>query len=146
MKKTDIRNYGVLALVMFAAVNGCDRGPVSFVPVKGKITYADGTLIPGSSVVVRFIPIEPKALGKDVAGAATGYASARDGTFPGVTTWTPLDGVVPGWYKVVVIADASGSSSSRRVPAQYQRASTTPLKVEVTASNRFFPLQIEKPQ
>jgi hypothetical protein len=139
-------NYAALALATFTVVAGCGGEPFSFVPVSGKVTYSDGSPIPGGPVVVRFVPIEPKRSGKDVAGAATGYVTGKDGAFPGVSTRTPLDGVVPGWYKVMVIGDPSGRASFQTVPAQYTSASTTPLKVEVTASNRYFLLKVEKPQ
>ena len=141
---------GALAIGALAVL-GCGGGePFSFVPVTGKITYTDGSLIPGDQIVVRFVATEAKTAGKDVAGSATGYLEPKDGTFPGVTTHTYLDGVVPGRYKVTVFAVKNGPQGqvpTAAVPQRYQNAATTPLEVEVTRSQRDFPdLKVEKPR
>jgi len=140
---------GTLALAALAALGGCGSEPFSFIPVSGKITYADGSLIPGDRIIVRLVPVQAQTVGKDTAGNATGYVDPKDGTFPGVTTHKYLDGVVPGRYKVVIMATAVGPQGERptgAVPQAYQNAGTTPLEVEVTSSNRYFEWTIEKPR
>ena len=139
---------GTLILEVLAILGGCSDEPFSFVRVSGKITYADGSLIPGERIVVQFIPIEAKTSGKRVAGGATGYLNPQDGTFSSLTTHKPQDGAVPGRYKVVVIAfqkHPQGEVLTKAVPPQYHRAESTPLEVEVSPSSRSFALTIEKP-
>jgi len=140
---------GALVLGLLAALAGCGSEPFSFVPVTGKITYSDGSLIPGETIVVRFVPEQAAASGKDVAGAATGYLNPKDGTFSGVTTHKEADGVVPGRYKVVVLAVENGprgQTPTQAVPPRYRSAKDTPLEVEVTSSEHDFPLTIDKPR
>jgi hypothetical protein len=140
---------GPLVLGLLAALSGCGGEPFSFVPVTGKITYGDGSLIPGDRVVVRFVPEAAATSGKDVAGSATGYLNPKDGTFSGVTTHKEADGVVPGRYKVVVLAVENGprgQAPTQAVPPRYRSAKDTPLKVEVTPSKHEFTLTIDKPR
>lgn len=138
-----------LAWGLLAALCGCGGEPFSFIPVTGKITYDDGSLIPGDTIVVRFVPEAAATSGKDVAGAATGYLNPKDGTFSGLTTHKAADGVVPGRYKVVVLAVENGprgQTPTRAVPPRYRSAKDTPLDVEVTPSQHDFPLTIDRPR
>lgn len=140
---------GISILGLLAVLAGCGGEPFSFVPVSGKITYSDGSLIPGQTIVVRFVPLEAQTSGKDVSGAATGYLNPQDGTFTGLTTHTDSDGVVPGRYKVVVMAvqnGPQGTGPTAAVPPRYQSANQTPLEVEVNSASREFELTIEKPR
>jgi len=130
------------------AAGGCSREPFPLIPVTGKVTYADGSLIPGEAIMVRFVPVERKTVGKDVAGAATGYLNPRDGTFPGLTTHKGLDGAVPGRYKVILSCidlNPKSAASAHAIPRRYQDPQLTPLEVEVSTANRYFELTIEKP-
>jgi hypothetical protein len=137
------RCLGVLLLL--AVVAGCNSEPFSFVPVTGKITYTDNTLIPADQIMVRLVPLEPAQNGKDVAPAATGEVNVKDGTFAGVTSHKPLDGVVPGQYRVMVIALKSHKPDGV-VPAKYLSATQSPLQIEVTREKHDFPdLKVEKP-
>ena len=125
---------------------GCGGEPFSFVPVTGKITYTDNTLIPAEEIRVRLVPLDPAQNGKDVAGAAIGFASVQDGTFEGVTTHNYLDGVVPGRYRVVV-EPLKNHEIIKAVPEKYLSATQSPLLIEVTRQKHNFPqLQVEKPK
>jgi hypothetical protein len=144
--------FPVLLLATLAG-GGCGSEPFSFIPVTGKVTYADKSTISGAGVIVRFVPTETHAVGKDVAGAGTGLVSAQDGTFPGLTTHRNLDGVVAGHYKVVVIAVPKGppvagqpAQDFKAIPRRYQDAAQTPFEVEVSRSKNYFEFEIEKPK
>jgi hypothetical protein len=131
-----------------AVVAGCGSEPFAFVPVTGKITYTDNTLIPAEKLKVRLVPLDPARKGADVVGAATGEVNPRDGTFAGVTSHKPNDGVVPGRYRVMVIAlTGKGEKPSGAVAAKYFSATESPLVIEVTRQKHDFPqLQVEKPK
>ena len=133
----------LLTLVVLAGCRGKD--PFSFVPVTGKITFADNSLIPAEQIKVRLVPLNPAQSGADVAFAATGEVDTKDGTFAGVTTHKLNDGVVPGKYRVMVIV-LKNHVPSKEVPAKYLSATESPLLIEVTPEKHSFPdLHVEKP-
>lgn len=110
-------HYGLL-LTLICLVLGCGKSekPYSIVPVEGKVTYEDGTPIPGVKVtfVSQAQPLDSKTHPRPgVAGIAD------DGTIEEVTTYNFGDGLVPGKHKVVVKSSA--------VHTKYSSAKTTPL-------------------
>ena len=125
---------GVVAAVL-SGLGGCGGEPFKLVPVRGKVSYSDGSLIPGDQIVVRFIPQQVARSGKDVVPAAIGEVDPKDGTFPGLTSHTYLDGAVPGGCKVTVLALKMGADGlmtpTGAVPERYQSAQTTPLHWDV---------------
>jgi hypothetical protein len=130
-------------------MTGCGSSePFAFVPVTGKITYSDNTLIPGDEIHIRLVPLDPARKGADVAGAADGIVDPKDGTFAGVTTHKLLDGVVPGRYRVMVIPlGLKDHRPNGAVAAKYLNATQSPLLIEVTRQQHDFPqLQVEKPK
>lgn len=113
----------------------------------GKITYTDNTLIHAEKIKVRLVALDPAHNGKDFAPPARGEINPQDGTFAGVTSLKPLDGVVPGRYRVMVIALGKNDKPSGAVPAKYLSATESPLLIEVTREKHDFPqLQVEKPK
>jgi len=126
-----------LAACLLSIVAGCGGEPFKLIPVSGKVTYADGSLIPGDQILVRFVPDQEAVEGKPVPPAATGEVNPQDGTFEGLTTHKYLDGAVAGKHKVTVVAMKTAPDGSlapsRAVPEKYQDAATTPLTWEVVA-------------
>jgi len=140
------RVLGILGLVL---LSGCGSGePFRIVPVSGKVTYKDGSLIQADQVVVTFIPQGVASAGKDAAAPATGDLNMADGTFSGLTTHKHLDGAILGKHKVTVQALKKGPGGVGQpidvVPQRYTRVETTPLEVEVTGSGNTFTLEIER--
>lgn len=135
------------AVLGLAVLSGCGGEPFKLVPVSGKVTYADGSVIPGDQVLVRFIPEQVAAPGAPAVPAATGEVSPRDGTLEGLTTHKYLDGAVPGVHKVTVVAMKAGADGvpvpTRAVPEKYHSPATTPLTWEVARGKRV-ELKIEK--
>jgi hypothetical protein len=127
--------------------SGCGGEPFSLVPVAGKVTYTDGSLIPGDQILVRFIPEQTPTSGATVAPAALGEVNPQNGTFEGVTTHKYCDGTVPGTHKVTVVALKNGPDGipvpSKAVPEKYQNVESTPLRWEVVAGKPA-ELKIEK--
>jgi hypothetical protein len=134
-------------LVTILAFSGCGGEPFAYVPVKGKVTYSDGTLIPGDRIMIRFVAEKAERSGNTVAPPADGEVNIQDGTFPGVTSHSHLDGVVPGKYRVVVMAlvrGKFGEQPSTAIPERYRDSQKTPLVVDVTAKNQELDLKVEK--
>lgn len=137
-----------LIAALAAGLGGCGGEPFKLVPVRGKVSYSDGSLIPGDQIVVRFIPQQAARSGKDVAPAAIGDVDPKDGTFPGVTSHTYLDGAVPGRHKVTLMAMKMGPEGlmtpNKAVAERYQKVETTPLEWDVGHDKGPAEFKIEK--
>lgn len=137
-------------VLLLTCCAGCGSGaPFDIAPVSGKVTYSDGSLIQADQIVVRFVPQDVEAVGKDAAPGATGEVNVADGTFAGLTTRTHHDGAIVGRHKVVVLALKIGPAGvgepTAAVPARYTNVATTPLEVEVPrGGKRGVHLQIDR--
>lgn len=119
---------------------GCGSGsPFDYVPVSGKVTYEDGSPIPGGCRLV-FTAMEVEPVG--TAHARPGRANVNaSGEFECVTSYKYGDGLIPGKHKVVILAgmDQEGKLA---VPKEYETVQTTPLVID-TAD---VPLDIKIPK
>ena len=86
------------------AISGCGREPFGYVKVQGKVSYEDGTLIPASRIVVRFISQAPTPDRKITARPGDAEVHVKTGVFTSVTSHAFGDGIVPGEHKVVIVA------------------------------------------
>lgn len=140
----------LLTVLLGGCLAGCGGGaPFKIVPVSGKVTYRDGSLIQADRIVVTFVPQGVEAAGKDAAAAATGEVNVADGTFAGLTTQKHHDGAIVGKHKVLVQALKTGPAGVGEpiaaVPAVYAKAATTPLEVDVPSGGKDdFELLIDK--
>jgi hypothetical protein len=132
-----------------AVLGGCGGEPFALLPVTGKITYDDGSLIPGDRILVSFVPVERRARGKDVFSGSQGELDVKTGQIVGVTTHKYGDGTMAGRCKVTVAAIKNGPNGSQvftaAVPERYQQPQTTPLECEV-ARGRPVVLTLPKPR
>lgn len=142
-----VMRFATLLVVVTTA--GCNSDmPFDLVPVHGKVTYEDGSLIPADSILVTFNPISsgPKANIAPPGGQTN--VNVQDGTFSAVSSHRANDGLAVGRHKVVVVAfkkGAGGSSApSNLVPAIYRNESTTPLEVEVDSPDQNIELKVSK--
>ena len=121
--------------------------PVELVPVHGKVTYEDGSLIKADSILVAFNPISESS-GPIVTPGGTAQVNVADGTFDAVTTRRTDDGVAIAKHRVAVTPFKKGPSGNpvptKAIAAKYQRESTTPLEVEVTSSDQFIEIRVSK--
>ena len=136
--------------VVLVVLGGCGGSePFALVSVTGKITYEDGSLIPGDRVMVGFVPVDRKTLGKDVFSGSQGELDVQTGAIVGVTTHKYADGTMAGRYKVTVAAVKNGGAGvqvfTTSVPERYQQPQTTPLACEV-ARGRPIVLTVAKPR
>lgn len=130
----------------FLFLLGCGGGaaPFGVVPVKGKITYEGGAVIPASRLEVNFISQTPSK-GKEHPRPGAAAVNVADGTFPYVTTWDPMDGAVTGKHKVTVQAFDAMEQVSNAVPKEYADPEKTPIEVEIKAGMLPLELTVKKP-
>ena len=92
-----------LAAVLLAV--GCGgSGPFDLIPVDGKVTYEDGSLIQATRIEIQFDPDPESVKAIDGKHARMGMAEVNvaDGTFSGVTSSTYEDGLSPGKHFVSI--------------------------------------------
>jgi hypothetical protein len=140
--------FAVTVPFLIASITGCgSKVPFDFVPVHGKLTYDDGSLIQADSILVTFNPILNEK-GKMVRPGGQTNVNVSDGTFAGVSSYRKDDGVAVGRHKVVVVSFRKGpngmSVPSDAVPSAYRNASTTPLEIEVESVSQFLDLKVSK--
>ena len=131
------------------ACGGCGSDmPFDLVPVSGKVTYEDGSLIAADRILLTFNPAAAPT-GPMTAPGGTAQVNVADGTFAAVTTRRTNDGIVPGRYRVAVVPfgkDAKGNPRpTAAVDAKYQKESTTPLEIEVDSADQFIEIKVSKP-
>jgi hypothetical protein len=118
---------------------GCGSSePFDYLPVHGKVTYDDGTPVPGGQ-----LQFTSEAPAKGTMHPRPGNAKIKpDGTFDSATTHTFGDGLVPGKHKVSFIfaTDANGKSL---VPPAYSDSSSSPL--EIDTANQPIEIKVPKP-
>jgi len=135
-----------------ASLAGCGSGePFSYVPVKGTVTYEDGTVIPAPRLKLTFVAIDPPTAGDEKIFAPKGKADVNngdgkntDGHFDDVTSHKFGDGLLPGKHKVLIVPiDASERRLDGVVPPEYGEVDKTPIVVN-TAEQPFV-IKIKKP-
>ncbi len=127
---------------------GCGSGePFDMTPVSGKVTYEDGSLIPGHRVEVRFVPQDVKSEDPKVsprfAGAEVDVAT---GEFIESTTHTWGDGVIVGRHKVLVRSFDQNERPTGAVPREYTDERDTPLEMDITYGMDPVEIQVPKPK
>src|SRR6478672_8280963 len=135
MRSNRCRNAAFI-LAIAALTVGCNGSgnPFTSVPVSGKLTYEDGTLIPVQGMKLFFHCLEPPKGNMHPRPAQVPVAD--DGTFSDVTTYKFADGLVLGKHSVTVVALDKGKPS-KQIPSEYAYPQKTPLVVEVTKSGQF---------
>jgi hypothetical protein len=120
--------------------SGCNSGgPFDYVPVSGKVTYEDGSPIPGGCrLLFTALDVEPVGTAHARPGRANVNAS---GEFDVVTSYKYGDGLVPGEHKVVILSGTE-IEGAPVVSKEYTSALTTPLVINTADS----PLVIKVPK
>jgi hypothetical protein len=139
------RRQWFLAFSTFVVLlGGCDRSgnPFKSVPVSGKVSYDDGSLIPVQGIKVFFHSLEPPKNGLHPRPATVGVGP--DGTFSDVTTYKYADGLVLGKHKVSLVCEEDGKLT-KKIPREYAIPAHTPLVIEVTDSGQVLEIKVPKP-
>jgi len=138
-----VRLRHLVLVAVFAALTGCGQGdPFDYVKVSGKVTYEDGSPIPGDRLEVEFVPLAEPV--DPQTHPRPGFATMNeDGTFDSVTSYKHGDGLVPGRHKVAVRSFSEDLNPTGAVPEEYTNPETSPL--EVDTADAPFHLKIPKP-
>jgi hypothetical protein len=120
---------------------GCASGsPFEYEKVSGKITYEDGTPIPGGGLRLRFISQDAAPVDQAYPRPAFANVDAQ-GVFDYATSYKHGDGLIPGKHKVSLERD-SDLNSQPAVPKEYLSINTTPLIVDTADA----PFKIKVPK
>lgn len=129
----------ITGTLLLFALAGC--GGVKLYPVHGKITYADGTPMPGEGQITF------NAIDKDAKHSARGIIHA-DGTFK-MGTFGDTDGVPAGKYRVAI--QPTPPHNPNRPPAgwpplakKYMNPAKSGLEYEVTTGKNEYNVVVEK--
>lgn len=133
-----------VGLILMGALGCGDGAPFDIIPVTGKVTYEDDSLIPAARVVVSFNPQVDPLDKKTYPRPGVAEVNVKDGTFSEVTTWKYGDGVIVGTQKVTVESFDEMENPTADVPQIYRSPDTTPLRAEVGSGSREFPFTIKK--
>lgn len=117
-------------MVLSAGWLGCGSasvGPVSTLPVKGKVTYK-GT--PITSGQIRF---EPEGMGREAHGEIQ-----PDGSFE-LTTYSSGDGAVPGAHRVSI----KSVGRTKKLPLKYANPSSSQLELTISADKTEYAINLE---
>lgn len=130
-----------LVVVLLVGCGG-SGSPFKSVPVRGKVTYEDGTPIPVQGMKIYFHSLEPPKDGMHPRPATAGVG--RDGTFENVTTHKYADGLILGKHKVSLVCQ-EGGQLTKKIPREYALPAETPLVIEVEKSGQFLEIKVPKP-
>jgi hypothetical protein len=131
----------VICLLLFLA--GCDnREPFRHTSISGKVTYEDGSPIPGDMLMLTFFPQTAPIDAKTHPRPGMAIVD-KTGTFNSATTHKPNDGLVQGKHKVTLTGANRASLLPSIVPPEYCDPDKTPL--EVDTANLPFDLTVRKP-
>jgi hypothetical protein len=135
---------GILGIATLL-VAGCsaNRSPYEIVQRAGRITYEDGSPIPGE-IIVKFLPQRAAINAKEHPKPATAEVGA-DGQFLSLTTWKYNDGIIPGKHKVVVLSAPNSPAAAQAVDREYGSEETTPLTIEVLDDSAPIDIKISRP-
>lgn len=131
--------------VLLAAILGCGGEPFDILPVTGKVTYEDGSVIPAKELRVEFIPQTPPLNAATHPRPGMAYPNPADGTFSAATTHKYGDGLTVGKHKVIVRSLDEMENETDAVPKQYRSMDTTPLEIEVASGKTHLELKVKKP-
>jgi hypothetical protein len=142
------RRLAPLLAAVICTLGGCGSDmPFDLLPVSGKVTYEDGSLIKAESIRLAFNPAAA-ASGPITTPGGTAQVDVADGTFTSVTTRRTGDGLAACRYKVVVVpfkkGPQGGPTPTDAVAAKYQKETTTPLEIEVNEANQFIEIKVSK--
>jgi len=142
--KNSIVPHCELGLILLVILSGGCRtqGPFEYVPVSGRLTYEDGTLLKAESIRLGFVALDRGDDMQQRPRPAKAPINVSDGTFGHATSHKFADGLIPGKHKVVIVARNAQGTHAGVVPEEYTSAATTPLVIDTADA----PLHIKVPK
>lgn len=135
----------LFAFLILTTVSGCgEGGPFEYVPVSGKVTYEDGSLIEADSIRLGFTALDYPGDITLRPRPAKASLNVADGTFDCVTSYKYADGLVPGKHRVAIVPlGKNGRLLNKSVPREVMNSARSPLIVD-TADTPFH-IKVPKP-
>lgn len=126
------RLFSATQCVFVIALVGCGSdGAFSTVPVSGKISYEDGSLIPANSLSLRMRSLAADEDPDVTPRVGNVYVDVATGELTGATTYRQGDGIIGGKHKFSMnLSVGQGRKLTDIVPRDYISAETTPLVVD----------------
>jgi hypothetical protein len=121
VKKRLYRSAALIVIPLLWTSTGCNHGS-AMVPVRGKVTNKDGSLITRGVPEIRFEPAQDTTavMRKTAIGKIQ-----KDGSFE-LFTRKPGDGVMPGKYNVVISDVRDVHDPVQLIDLKYTTSATTP--------------------
>lgn len=114
-----------------ALFSGCGKPErLPTIPVSGKVTYEDGSLVPANGMELRLLTPQ-KLIDEGYPVAATARIDTRDGKFTEATTWEHGDGVMAGEHEVEVVRTGDEKDPGGIQAKAYRGDRVWPKKVSV---------------
>jgi len=140
---------GVAACLAVSALLGSylmrSAEPFRYRPVSGKVTYADGTVLPVEDLYVIFYPQKKATDARIRPRAGRAVIDGKTGAFSSVTSRKAKDGLLKGLHKVTLHLPEGVSGMSGGVfGSEYSDIARTPLSIDVTHAP--IVIKIEKPK
>ncbi|MDZ7619803.1 MAG: hypothetical protein U1E05_22625 [Patescibacteria group bacterium] len=136
----------VLLLGTSIAANENANPAPQLAAVSGKITYADGSRIPGARIQLVFIPLAQVAEGQPKPRPSIADVNVQTGEFPHMSTFEAGDGATVGHHRIMVTVLGPDGKLSGAVPEAFSDPATTPLRIEVENRRNWIQFELPKPQ
>ena len=145
-----VRVVATFAALIGAAGCGPDT-PVTY-PVKGRVTYPDGSPLQGGMIECQLIPETAEGVRKNQTEPVRGYNARgqvdNDGFYT-LTTFADGDGAVPGRHRVIVMQAYPGDGDEAIpvlvIDPKYRRYSRSGLEIEVKTGENDIPIEVTRP-
>ncbi len=127
------------AALLMSAMCGCGGAPAGgypVVPVSGKVTWDDGTIIANPEMRLEFLPQVERIDKKTYPRNGTATIDAADGTFTSATTDASGDGLIVGKHLVKLTAFLADGSE--------ERLAVSPAEIEVGSGSTEFTFTVKK--
>ena len=134
----------LLCWAAIGLVAGCgDSGPFEYVPVTGKVTYDDGTLIEAEAIRVGFTALDYQGDVNVRPRPGKTQLNVQDGSFDHVTSYKYADGLVPGRHRVAIVALGKDGKLLPVVPRDVMNSAESPIIVDTAEAP--FHIKVPKP-
>ena len=142
---SSLSTFLVIATALVVCTGCGEKSPFTLVATSGRVTYEDGSPIPGPALLVTFWPQAEPLSPREYPRPASGMTDAATGVFDCLTTVRYGDGATVGPNKVLIVSNGAEGQPTGAVPPEYASTDKTPLVVEVASGHGPYEIKIPKP-
>jgi hypothetical protein len=114
-------------------------------PVSGKLTYDDGSPVPGARIQVVFLPLVPEGQTSPRDKPSIADISPETGEFKFTSTYEEGDGATVGLHRIMLTVLGPDGKLNGAVPRVFSDPKTTPLKIEIENRKNWIHFQVPRP-